>query len=378
MSLCATSRGLTWLQSNDLDILSTFVPRSLLSPAPLHDPSTHTFEGREVVNTSGKIDRESCRCEGYGNSSTGFNLKTCLVGEQLVYGKGAELLRMCKLKKRKAITALTGIREGEGGSRVGCLSNVATCLLVSACVRACRITHVWQRLEAKIGRGQWTKLTVQKQGSVYLYRVNLYETSDRVYVPLHERDEGGIRKQVKVMREWDEEGGNGRRRWGTRYTHTKSLSPLITYPHTHSYTGTHFYKLNQCKWMLYWSVRVRELWMNVLLTTPGPCKILLNLKQRIKPTLVRSNGSVCLHLLTHSCLMIGQPCDEQWELCYRRSGKFLAFVEFFCLCWRLMTYSLMNPTQSINMCFSLNICCTRLNELMLVQPFDWLIHSWIL
>lgn len=30
-------------------------------------------------------------------------------------------------------------------------------------------------------------------------------------------------------------------------THTKSLSPLITYPHTHSYTGTHFYKLNQCK-----------------------------------------------------------------------------------------------------------------------------------
>lgn len=97
------------------------MPQSLPSPAPLHNPSTHTFEGREVVNTSGKIDRESCRCEGYGNSSTGFNLKTCLVGEQLVYGKGAELLQMCKLKKRKAITALTGILEGEGGSRVGCL-----------------------------------------------------------------------------------------------------------------------------------------------------------------------------------------------------------------------------------------------------------------
>lgn len=72
-----------------------------------------------MVNTSGKIDRESCRCEGYGNSSTGFNLKTCLVGEQLVYGKGA--VTNVQIKKRKAITALTGILEGEGGSRVGCL-----------------------------------------------------------------------------------------------------------------------------------------------------------------------------------------------------------------------------------------------------------------
>lgn len=91
---------------------------SLPFPCSLHNPSTHTFEGREVVNTSGKIDRESCRCEGHGNSSTGFNLKTCLVGEQLVYEKGAELLRICKLKKKKSYNRINRYTWGRG--RVSC------------------------------------------------------------------------------------------------------------------------------------------------------------------------------------------------------------------------------------------------------------------
>lgn len=44
--------------------------------------------------------------------------------------KRSRVVANVQIKKRKAITALTGIREREGGSRVGCLSNVGTCLHV--------------------------------------------------------------------------------------------------------------------------------------------------------------------------------------------------------------------------------------------------------